>query len=239
VLQSQNGALVPVGQVSGLGPGQQIYSVRFVGSLGYVVTDQQVDPLYTVDLSSPTAPRVAGQLELEGYSAYLQPLSPTLLLGIGEDVSPTTNEPTGAQMELFDVSNPASPQLLAKTSLGIGSSSQVTYDHHAFLYWPATSLTVLPVQVNGFVVPVTCGPPPCLTPLQPAGQSFTGALAFRVGQAGIQQLGQIVQDSANGLTPVIERSLVVGGQLFTVSQQGVMASSLDTLARQAFVSFPA
>jgi hypothetical protein len=114
----------------------------------------------------------------------------------------------------------------------------VTYDHHAFLYWPATSLAVLPVQVNGFAVPITCGPPPCLTPLQPAEQSFTGALAFRVGQAGIEQLGQIVQDSSNGLTPVIERSLVVGDQLFTVSQQGVMASSLDTLARQAFASFP-
>ena len=71
---SQGGLLVPVGQVSGLGQGEQIYSVRFVGDAGYVVTYQQVDPLYTIDLSTPTAPRVAGQLELEGYSAYLQPL---------------------------------------------------------------------------------------------------------------------------------------------------------------------
>ncbi len=237
VLQAQNGVLVPVGQVSGLGQGEQIYSVRFVDNTGYVVTYQQVDPLYTIDLSTPTAPKVVGQLDLQGYSAYLQPLSAGLLLGVGEDVSTETNEPTGAMLELFDVSNPASPQLLAKTSLGAGSSSQVTYDHHAFLYWPATNLAVLPVQIAGFAVPVVCEA--CATPIEPAGQSFTGALAFQVTQSGIQPLGQIVQDSVNGTTPEIERSIVVGDQLFTISDEGVMASSLDTLARQGFVSFAA
>src|SRR5262249_44748012 len=118
VLQPQNGVLAPVGQVSGLGQGEQIYSVRFDGNTGYVVTYQQVDPLYTIDLSDPTAPKVVGQLDLQGYSAYLHPLGGGLLLGVGQDVSTTNNEPTGAQIELFDVSNPASPQLLAKTSLG-------------------------------------------------------------------------------------------------------------------------
>ncbi|MEA2198126.1 MAG: hypothetical protein QOJ25_2177, partial [Solirubrobacteraceae bacterium] len=64
VLATSGSVLVPVGQVSGLGAGQQIYSVRFIDNAGYVVTFRQVDPLYTIDLSSPTAPRVAGQLEL-------------------------------------------------------------------------------------------------------------------------------------------------------------------------------
>ena len=135
VLQPQGGVLAPVGQVSGLGQGEQIYSVRFVGNTGYVVTFHQVDPLYTIDLSTPTAPKVVGELELQGYSAYLHPLTDGLLLGIGQDVSTSTNEPTGAQLELFDVADPSSPKLLAKTSLGTGSSSQATYDHHAFLYW--------------------------------------------------------------------------------------------------------
>jgi hypothetical protein len=239
VLQPQNGVLVPVGQVSGLGQGEQIYSVRFDGNTGYVVTYQQVDPLYTIDLSDPTAPKVVGQLDLQGYSAYLHPLGGGLLLGVGQDVSTTNNEPSGAMIELFDVSNPASPQLLAKTSLGAGSSSQVTYDHHAFLWWPGTNLAVLPVQIFGYVTPINCPPNAmCATPIAPSG-SFTGAVGFTVTKSGIQQLGQLVQDKVNGYTPAIERSIVVGNSLYTVSNQGVMQSSLSTLSRQTFVTFGA
>ena len=234
VLASQGGLLVPVGQVSGLGQGEQIYSVRFVGDAGYVVTYRQVDPLYTIDLSTPTAPKVAGELELEGYSAYLQPVGAGLLLGIGQDVSTDTNEPTGAQIELFDVSDPSAPRLIAKDSLGTGSSSQVTYDHHAFLFWGPTGLVVLPVQVYASATPVYVPGAPPVTSTQP----FNGAIGYTVTSSGITEVAPIVQDTVNGSTPTIERSLVIGDQLYTVSDLGVMASGLDGLARQAFVAFP-
>ncbi len=57
-----DGALAQVGQVGGLGEGQRIFGVRFVGTTGYVVTFRQTDPLYTIDLSKPEAPRVVGEL---------------------------------------------------------------------------------------------------------------------------------------------------------------------------------
>jgi hypothetical protein len=197
------------------------------------VTYRQVDPLYTLDLSTPTAPKVVGQLELEGYSAYLHPLGNGLLLGVGQDVSTATNEPTGAQIELFDVSDPAAPKLLSKTSLGSGSSTQVQYDHHAFLYWPATNLAVLPIQVYAVTTTV-------LVPGLPvsSSQPFDGAIGYRVTGSGISEVAPIVQDQVNGSVPTIERSIVIGDQLYTISDLGVMASSLDTLARQAFVAFP-
>ena len=223
VLASQGGLLVPVGQVSGLGQGEQIYSVRFVGDAGYVVTYRQVDPLYTIDLSTPTAPRVAGELELEGYSAYLQPVGAGLLLGIGQDVSTDTNEPTGAQIELFDVSDPSAPRLIAKDSLGTGSSSQVTYDHHAFLFWGPTGLVVFPVQVYASATPVYVPGAPPVTSSQP----FNGAIGYTVTSSGITEVAPIVQDTVNGSTPTIERSLVIGDQLYTVSDLGVMASNLE------------
>jgi hypothetical protein len=234
VLSPQAGLLAPVGQVSGLGQGEQIYSVRFVEDAGYVVTYRQVDPLYTLDLSSPTAPKVVGQLELEGYSAYLHPLGDGLLLGVGQDVSTETNEPTGAQLELFDVSDPATPKLLAKATLGLGSSTSAQYDHHAFLYWPATSLAVLPVQVYGLTTTVYV---PGGKPVTNSG-AFNGAIGYHVTRSGIAQIAPIVQDPINGSNPTIERSIVIGNQLYTISDQGVMASSLDLLARQAFVAFP-
>ena len=62
-----------VGEVGGLGEGERIYSVRFVGPVGYVVTFRQVDPLYTLDLRDPAAPRTTGELKITGYSAYLHP----------------------------------------------------------------------------------------------------------------------------------------------------------------------
>lgn len=233
VLETEGTALVPVGQVSGLGEGEQITSVRFVGDTGYVSTFRQVDPFYTIDLANPADPTVTGELYLEGDSSYLQPLTPGLLLGIGEAIDPTTNEPTGTLLELFNVSNPAQPTLVASDSLGAGSSSQAQYDHHALLYWPATDLAVLPVQVDGSTVVGSAPGTP-----EPALSSFTGAIGFHLDATGISEIGQIVQDEVDGATPVIERALVIGDQLYTVSAQGVMASSLDSLARQAFVAFP-
>jgi hypothetical protein len=243
VLADHGGTLSQVGQVAGLGAGQQIYSVRFIGASGYVVTFRRVDPLYTIDLSTPSAPRVAGQLELEGYSAYLHPVGDGLLLGVGQEVGPD-NEPSGAQLELFDVSNPAAPRLQAHASLGEGSSSQVQYDHHAFLFWPATGLAVLPLSIypaiGGAVPPV-----PVPVPLSGGGSSaaqpaagFVGAVGFLISRSGISELGRISHDPIEGSSPQIDRSVVIGGELFTLSREGMMASSLNTLARLAFVKFP-
>ena len=55
-----SGQLTQLGQVGGLGKGERIYAVRFLGDVGYVVTFRRVDPLYTVDLSNPEAPKVVG-----------------------------------------------------------------------------------------------------------------------------------------------------------------------------------
>ncbi|MGH9184480.1 MAG: beta-propeller domain-containing protein, partial [Acidimicrobiales bacterium] len=81
-LRRDGDQLAPIGEVGGLGQGEQIYAVRFMGSVGYVVTFRQTDPLYTVDLSDPTNLRVVGELKIPGYSAYLHPVGDGLLLGV-------------------------------------------------------------------------------------------------------------------------------------------------------------
>jgi hypothetical protein len=110
----------------------------------------------------------------------------------------------------------------------------VTYDHHAFLFWPATNLAVLPVQVYATATTVYVPGAPPVTSSQP----FNGAIGYTVTSSGITEVAPIVQDTVNGSTPTIERSIVIGDQLYTVSDLGVMASSLNGLARQAFVAFP-
>ena len=77
VLAERDNRLVEVGAVTGLGVTERIYSVRYVGPIAFLVTFRQIDPLYTVDLSDPTAPKVLGELKVTGYSSYLHPIGRT------------------------------------------------------------------------------------------------------------------------------------------------------------------
>ncbi|MBV8396291.1 MAG: beta-propeller domain-containing protein, partial [Actinobacteria bacterium] len=211
-LRPSGGALTQVGQVGGLGQGDRVYAVRMIGDTGYVVTFRQVDPLYTIDLHDPANPAVLGQLDLPGYSSYLHPISDTLLLGIGQNVDPSTNEPSGTQVTLFDVSDLKNPKRVQTYSLGQGWSSAES-DHHAFLYWPATNLVVVPF-----------------------GQQ---AVALKVSASGISELGRIVQTQANSSSlPEIERSAVVRNALLTVSSAGVASNALSDLASLGWAQFP-
>ena len=145
VLAPDGRALKQVGSVVGLGQGEQIYAVRFVGPTGYVVTFRQTDPLYTVDLRDPTRPAVRGVLKIPGYSAYLHPAGESRLIGVGQSAT-NQGRTTGTQVSLFDISNLADPTRIAQYSLS-GAHSEAEFAPHAFLYWPATGLLVIPLQV--------------------------------------------------------------------------------------------
>ena len=140
-----DGALSQVGQVGGLGEGQRITGVRFVGETGYVVTFRQTDPLYTIDLSKPEAPRVVGELEIPGYSAYLHPLGGGLLLGVGQEAD-ATGRTQGTQVSVFDVSDLAHPKRTQHVVYGHGNS-EAEFDPHAFLWW-APSRTGRPAAAD-------------------------------------------------------------------------------------------
>jgi hypothetical protein len=221
VLDERAGALARVGAVGGLGRGERIYAVRFVEDRGYVVTFRQVDPLYVLSLEDPAKPVVAGELKILGYSAYLHPIGGDLLLGVGQDAT-EEGRLKGTQLSVFDVSNPAAPARLQQRAIGSGSSSEAEYDHHAFLWWPATSLAVIPLQVY---------------PSKQGDEQFSGAVGFRAGAAGIDEAGRVSHPESSGNAPQVRRALVVGDRLFTVSDQGILASRLDTLGDVAFAAF--
>jgi uncharacterized secreted protein with C-terminal beta-propeller domain len=216
VLDAQDGVLRQVGQVGGLGRGERIFAVRFLGEKGYVVTFRQVDPLYTLDLSDPQKPTVRGELKILGFSSYLHPIGDDLLLGLGQDAN-EQGETQGTQLSLFDVSDLGAPKRLHQHSLGESTSSAAEYDHHAFLYWAPTKLTVVPVIAYR------------------RDDQFNGAFGFRVEpESGIAEVGRAEHEGGT-----IVRSLVANGRLLTVSEVGVLASTLDTLAPVAFAPFPA
>ena len=220
VLAEHGRSLDMVGRVGGLGRGERIYAVRFVGDKGYVVTFRQVDPLYTLDLSKRTAPRVVGELKILGYSAYLHPISDDLLLGVGQDAT-AEGRTTGTQLSLFDVSDPRRPARRASISLGGGASSAAEFDPHAFLFWKPADLAVIPLSTYG------------------AQRTFNGAIGFRIGTASIAEAGRIAHpaDAGSTYTPEIGRSLVIGDALYTLSYAGLAANRLDNLASLSFTPF--
>ena len=150
-----------------------------------------------------------GELKIPGYSAYLHPIGDDLLLGVGQDVDEKSGRPLGTQLSIFDVSDLRKPTRLHTQHLGQGWS-EAEHDHHAFLFWPRTGLVMIPFEQR--------------------------AVGFRVGRSrGIDPLGRVEHDQGSP----IRRSLVVGDSVLTVSENGIKASSLATLAERGWAAFPA
>jgi hypothetical protein len=244
VLAPAGGRLVPVGAVDGLGKGERIYAVRFVGPVGYVVTFRQVDPLYTVDLSDPARPTVRGELQILGYSAYLHPVGDTRLIGVGQDAT-DNGRVRGTQVSLFDVSSLDAPARLAHYTLP-GAYSEAEFDPHAFLFWPSSGLLVLPVNGGaGVVEPVVVedgtGVGDQSAPNSPFRMAASGALVLRVSDNQISEVGFVSHPGdPYGYTTPIQRSLVTvdpSGEttLWTVGADGILATDAGTLAPLAWI----
>ena len=75
VLGRQGRDLVTLGSVTGIAPGEDLKSVRFIDDQAFVVTFEQVDPLFVIDLSTPTAPRVTGELKEIGRASCRERVS--------------------------------------------------------------------------------------------------------------------------------------------------------------------
>jgi uncharacterized secreted protein with C-terminal beta-propeller domain len=203
VLRTVGKELVETGAVDGLGKTERIYAVRFMGPVGYLVTFRQVDPLYVLDLRDPRKPAVTGELKITGYSAYLHPAGNGRLLGLGQEATEQGRR-VGTQLSLFDVSDPTKPSKLAGAVLP-GAESEAEHDHHAFLYWPATGLVVVPLTTYSRA-------------------QFSGAVAFTASDSSVKEAGRVTHDNDR-----ITRSLVVGDRLITISSGGVQANDLKTL----------
>src|SRR5690606_5418097 len=132
ILGQDGGELNVVGRLENIAPGEQLFAVRFMGNRGYVVTFQQIDPLFALDLSNPAHPQLVGELEMPGFSTYLHPVGENYLIGIGRDAD-LTGRVQGVQVSLFDVTNLAQPRLIERFVIDTGgyAFSEATYEHHA------------------------------------------------------------------------------------------------------------
>jgi uncharacterized secreted protein with C-terminal beta-propeller domain len=209
VLATQGDTLAVVGSVENIAPGESIMSARFVGETAYMVTFEQVDPLYVVDLSTPTAPRIAGELKVPGFSRFLQPLDDGFLLGIGRDADPETGRTRGMKVSLFDVRDASAPKevgtFLVDHPAEGWSWSDAEWDHHALGFFPELDVVALPVQ--SFVMVVADSPDG-----YPTWQTRAGVVVLDIDPVtGITELGTVEHDSR------LLRTARIGSTIYSVA----------------------
>ena len=206
------GNLRKVGHVGGLGPGERIFAVRFMGTKGYVVTFEQVDPLYTLDLSEPTRPEVVGELEVTGYSAYLHPVGDDWLLAVGMEAD-EEGRILGLAVSIFDVRDFTNPTLAHRYLVESGddtwSWSEALNDHHAFTYH--RGVLSIPAYISG------------------AEGRFSGLLVLAVDpEEGIHELGRVdhLDLGSGAYDPWMRRSVYIEDALYSLSSAGVKVNHL-------------
>ncbi|WP_165367535.1 beta-propeller domain-containing protein [Phytoactinopolyspora endophytica] len=225
-LTEQGDDLIQVGQVGGLGKGEDIYAVRYFEDTAYVVTFRQIDPLYVLDLSDPANPSVEGELKITGYSSYLHGVGDGRLVGVGQEAT-DDGQAVGTQVSLFDVSDPADPRKLDGHVVD-GTWSDVESDPHAFLYWPETRQAVVPISgaematADGFT-------------MEPGGALVVTLEGDAVTAQGMVNHGggQGARDEEQLWEPVL-RSMVIDDSLYTLWHDGLQVNDLDDLGLQSW-----
>lgn len=161
--------LQQIGHIGDIAEGERIWSARFVGDRAYLVTFLNIDPLWVIDLTDPTAPTVLGELEVPGVSTYIHPVNEDTLLtiGIGPGDDGLGLDWSTTQISLFDVSDPTNPTLADSLPLSPAyadencedvracgwswSWSEATYEHKAFTYWAPENLLAVPLSTYRYI----------------------------------------------------------------------------------------
>jgi len=244
-----NMSLNVTGSVTGLAPGETIYSARFMGEKGYLVTFKQVDPLFVIDLSDPYNPEELGNLKVTGYSDYLHPYDENHIIGIGKETTDAGEFAwyQGVKMSLFDVTDVSNPQEISKLEIGDrGTDSPVLWDHKAFLFDRSRNLLVMPV----LVAEVDQSEYPEGVPSWAYGEPvYQGAYVFDISiDNGLQFRGRIthvenITDPEQGYyyyySPfAVERSLYIDDVLYTISDAKIMMNNLENLDYISEVALP-
>lgn len=204
-----------VGKIEGLAKGEEIYSVRYVGNKGYIVTFKQVDPLFVIDLTNPQNPQVLGQLKIPGYSTYLHPYDDTHIIGFGynteqKETSVITN---GLKMAMFDITDVSNPKELFKINIGKNNtSSRLTYNHKALLYSKEKNIIGFPLTTYEY------------------GNMESKAVVYNIDlEKGFSIKGEIqTKNNSDDWEKSAERIIYVNNTYYVLSNKLIKSANMDT-----------
>lgn len=234
------------GKIENIAPNEKIYSVRFMGNRGYMVTFKKVDPLFVFDLSNKNEPKILGKLKIPGYSDYLHPYDENHIIGFGKDtiemplkdendkVINTNAYYQGMKMALFDITDVENPKQKFVENIGDrGTSSPLLYNHKALLFSKDKNLLAFPVTIMKKQNEQN--------PLEYGTFEFQGAVFYNIDlQNGFKKTGKIthIKDEDykkignyynDGSDDAIYRILYINENIYTISNSKIMANSLKNL----------
>lgn len=210
VLRQEGREMIVTGGITGLAFSERLYSARFEGDRGYLVTFKKVDPLFTIDMSDPEEPKVIGELKIPGYSTYLHPVAEGLLLGVGRYADEEEGLAYGLQVSLFDASNFEKPVRLDVESFGQGrweGSSLAEYNHHAFAYFPEQRIMAIPVTEAG--------------PFDSEEPTYATVIMRVDGESGLTRIGRIEHEKE------VWRNVRIEEFLYSIGAGGIKVAPLD------------
>lgn len=239
--EGTDGQLETIGSLDGLAPGERIYSARFMGEKGYVVTFETVDPLFTIDLSEPTNPTLVGELKIPGFSTYIHPLGDNHLLTIGQHT--VANDwggfnVEGIQLTIFDVSDFAAPEQAHKVVLEGNAWSSAVYDSKAFTFHAGSGLLALPLSAQGH----SMWEGEMEAEEQPYEQTIGLSLYSVDADLGIDDFGFVdhssfLEENQYGWEEV-RRSLIMGDHVYSIGNLGMKVATQDTVEEVSSTLFP-
>lgn len=248
--------LVEAGKVDGIAPGERIWSARFDGDRAYIVTFEQIDPLWVIDVADETNPTILGELKVPGVSTYIHPLSSDHLLTIG--FGPANEDGTGldwagTQLSLFDISDATDPQQADVLRLSPVSQeneymwtwswSEATYEHKAFQYWAPKSLLAVPLSTYRWVNTnedgrYGYGHYEYITKLMLVEVNESDGELKAYGEVNHSSLFDTDGESHWWDDRNIRRSIFMGDFVYAISSAGVTATNLSTMEESDSLTIP-
>lgn len=241
-----------IGESANVAKGEKMYSSRFIGNKLYFVTFKNMDPLFVVDLSEPTSPKVLGELKIPGYSTYLHPYDENHLIGIGMQTEENIRRDssgkvissgariTGMKMALFDISNVSNPIEISNIIIGDSrTTSAILTNPKALLFSKEKELIAIPVNnySDDFEIAYSDSTSSVISSYTNNNKSYLseGYLVYKINlENGFNLKGLITHDNAKtsyyyNTNSRLLRGLYIDDNLFTVSETAVKVNKLDDL----------
>ena len=219
-----------VGQLEDIAPEESIFSARFMGDRLYLVTFQQIDPFFVIDLSSDT-PKILGELKIPGFSNYLHPFDEEHVIGVGRDTKEIDNgrvQQLGIKISLFNVSDVNNPKVAGDTIIGDSSThSEALYNHKAFFFDKTRGVISIPISGDVKGLENTSS-----KMFAPDYNRWSGFYVFDVDKSnGFEVKGTITHSDSDsryyGMSNA--RTFYIDDVLYTASQGYLKMNSFDNL----------
>ncbi len=226
-----------VGAVTGFGENESIKSVSFQGNMGYVVTYEQTDPLFAIDLSDPANPFITDDFFITGYSTYMEQWDDGHLLGFGVSADEYAIE-NGYKLVMFNNSDVYDLQeegiyYISNNRGGeegyddvyTSVSSEARYQRKALLIAPEKNLIGVPISI--------------VTYDHTADYSMTAStkymfFSYENGEFNLRgEIGLELDDSYDFL----RRAVYIGDYVYAVSGSAFVSADIDTITEIDRVDF--